>query len=406
MNQEHPDQRYLDLAEKWLNGTITPEEESEYAEWYNTVDRDAELEIPADRAMDKESHRKEIFKSIRRRQAPAVPLYSNRLLRFSSAAAILLVLAGLSWWIIRQQTARQPGARAVAQKNDVKPGSDGAILTLADGRTILLDTAGNGVITGSGSIIEKSGGTVSISGAPPGGSTPLHPSSSPSSHSEFSLSYNTLRTPRARQQHLVLSDGTGIWLNAGSSIRWPVVFAADRREVEITGEAYLEVAKEPGHPFLVRLPSRGPGGPPAAIEVLGTRFNIMAYSNEENWQTTLMEGAVRFRQGDQAVRLKPGQQSRLTAGYRITPAEDADIDLAIAWKNGVQAFSGADIPTIMRQVERWYDIDVEYQGEVPQRTFTGLIPRSANLSELLSLLKAVNIHFDVDAARKKLIIKP
>ncbi len=400
MNQRHPDQRYLDLAEKWLNGTITPEEEEEYSEWYNTVDPGAVLEIPADRASDKEDHRKKILQFIRRRQTPVVPLY-NRLLRITSAAAILLLLAGGTWWITRRPVAGRSGGISVDHKDDVKPGTDGAILTLADGRTILLDTAGNGRITGSGPVITKSDGTLSIDGAEPAGRPALHNSPVASSGGE----YNTLRTPRARQQHLVLSDGTGIWLNAGSSIRWPDVFAPDRRVVEITGEAYLEVTKEPGHPFLVRLPS-GDSGESPVIEVLGTRFNIMAYNNEEKWQTTLLEGAVRFRKGDEAVRLKPGQQSRWSAGYRITPAEAADTDLAVAWKNGVQAFSSADIRTIMRQVERWYDIDVEYQGDVPIRTFTGNIPRSANLSELLSLLKAVNIHFDIETAKKKLIIKP
>ena len=400
MNEQHPDQRYLDLAEKWLNGTITPEEEKEYAQWFNTFGPEANLEIPSRLAATKEDHRKLLLHRINQAREPVRSL-NRRPMRRLAAAAILLLLAGGTWWIARRPSSGRITApftvRKTDEKNDIKPGSNGAILTLANGKKILLDTAGNGVLATAGEVpITKSDGSLAFSGDPG--------SRSPADSSLFV--YNTLSTPRARQQHLILSDGTSVWLNAASSVRFPTTFPRDAREVEVTGEAYFEVAKDPARPFQVRIPARKRGGQTSVIEVLGTHFNVMAYDNEELLQTTLLEGAVRFREGEGSLLLKPGQQGILFAGDKIRLVEDADTDQAVAWKNGVQAFNGADIHTIMRQVERWYDVGVEYRGDVPARTFTGNIPRTANLSELLNLFQAVRIHFIIDAEKKKLIIMP
>jgi ferric-dicitrate binding protein FerR (iron transport regulator) len=211
--------------------------------------------------------------------------------------------------------------------------------------------------------------------------------------------YNTLVTPRGRQQELQLADGSRVWLNAQSSIRFPSTFPGSTREVTITGEAYFEVAKNPQKPFIVHVNN-------SSIEVLGTHFNVMAYNNEPAMATTLLEGAIAFHSNNQNLTLRPGQQSRLLSNGKLVLIPDADTDLAVAWKNGLQAFDQADLKTIMRQVGRWYDVDIEFVGDLAPRTFSGGIPRSANLSQLLQLFKATNIHFKIDAENKKLTVIP
>lgn len=294
------------------------------------------------------------------------------------AAAVLVIIGGaLAYnWLQKNDHPPEHIAEAPAVQQDVTPGTNGAILTFSNGKTIVLDTARNGQLTEG---VTKNDGSVAISGN--------------------SVEYAKLTTPRGKQQQLVLHDGTKVWLNAASSIRFPSSFTGDRREVEITGEAYFEVAENKTKPFIVHAGQ-------SKVEVLGTHFNVMAYGNENSLQTTLLEGSVEFRHGDKTVLLKPGQQSQLTSNKEIVLIRDADVETAVAWKNGKQAFSKSDIRSIMRQIERWYDIDVEYKGEVPKRTFSGDISRSANLSELLKLLEASDIHFVLDAPNKKLTVIP
>jgi transmembrane sensor len=294
------------------------------------------------------------------------------------AAAVLVIISGaLAYnWLQKNDHSPEHIADVPAVKQDVTPGTNGAILTFSNGKTIVLDTARNGQLTEG---VTKNDGSVAISGN--------------------SVEYATLTTPRGKQQQLVLHDGTKVWLNAASSIRFPSSFTGDTREVEITGEAYFEVAENKTKPFIVHAGQ-------SKVEVLGTHFNVMAYGNENSLQTTLLEGSVKFRHGDKTVLLKPGQQSQLTSNKEIVLIRDADVETAVAWKNGKQAFSKSDIRFIMRQIERWYDIDVEYKGEVPKRTFSGDISRSANLSELLKLLEASDIHFVLDAPNKKLTVIP
>lgn len=294
------------------------------------------------------------------------------------AAAVLVIIGGaLAYnWLQKNDHPPEHIADVPAVQQDVTPGTNGAILTFSNGKTIVLDTARNGQLTEG---VTKNDGSVAISGN--------------------SVEYATLTTPRGKQQQLVLHDGTKVWLNAASSIRFPSSFTGDRREVEITGEAYFEVAENKTKPFIVHAGQ-------SKVEVLGTHFNVMAYGNENSLQTTLLEGSVKFRHGDKTVLLKPGQQSQFTSNKEIVLIRDADVETAVAWKNGKQAFSKSDIRSIMRQIERWYDIDVEYKGEVPKRTFSGDISRSANLSELLKLLEASDIHFVLDAPNKKLTVIP
>ncbi len=381
------DERYFELAEKWLNGTITPEEEEEYARWYNSLGPDNVLEIPVEHAVDREAYRKKILQQINRKRRGGSRLRKRR---YGTITTVILILcSGIYLYVHRLSSPRQSltGRTQVESiEADIRPGTQGAVLTLSDGHTIVLDTAGNGSLARTaGANIVKSESSVSFYASRSG--TPYTPE------------YNLLMTPRGRQQQLVLADGTKVWLNAGSSIRFPSAFTGKERAVIIKGEAYFEVVKNPLQPFVVQVND-------ASVEVLGTHFNVMAYENEPAMETTLLEGAVKLRSGEKTLLLKPGQQSRLLADGDLRLVSNADVELAIAWKNGMQAYDRSDLKAIMRQVERWYDVDVEYQGEIPVRTFSGEIPRNANLSELLGLFKAANIHFSIDADRKKLTVMP
>jgi transmembrane sensor len=381
------DERYLELAEKWLNGTITPQEEEEYAQWYNSFQPDDVVEIPVDRAGNREALREKILQKINQKRKGAVAFRQRK---YRAAAAIFALLCGSAYFFWHSSPAPRHSAvnsSVIQQKRpDIVPGTTGAVLTLPDGRVIVLDTAGNGRLAGSGEVnIIKSDGTVAFV--------------SVNKSSDNSVEFNTLATPRGRQQQLVLPDGSKVWLNAESSIRFPNAFNRATREVDIAGEAYFEVAKNSRQPFTVHVNN-------ASIEVLGTHFNVMAYENEPALETTLLEGSIKFRNDDKVLLLKPGQQSRLRLNNELKLINDADVELAVAWKNGVQAFERADLKTIMNQVERWYDVDVEFTGNVPARTFSGEIPRSANLSGLLKLFEATNIHFSIDAEKKKLTVMP
>ncbi|OQP64042.1 hypothetical protein A3860_21745 [Niastella vici] len=392
----------LELAEKWLNGTITPEEEKEYAGWYNNLDDNAGLKVSEEWATDREDHRRKLLKRINRQKARVASLPASLLYKIT-AAAVLIIIAGVAWRYFNRTPPPIPVAATTGTGViDVQPGVNGAVLTMANGKTIVLDTAGNGrLMTDAAAHITKTDGSVAFTAA--------------SEHDATIHEYNTLVTPRGRQQQLVLSDGTRIWLNAESSIRFPTAFAPDIREVEITGEVYFEVSKNPAAPFMVNVNGM-------QVQVLGTHFNINAYPNEEAIATTLLEGRVKVvnRQSAlppdhpgggnrQSAILRPGQQAILSQASRSTQpiaVHTVDVDQVVAWKNGIQAFESADIKMIMRQVERWYDIDVEFKGAMPARTFTGEIPRSANLSELLKLFEVAKIHFSMDTQKKKLTVMP
>jgi ferric-dicitrate binding protein FerR (iron transport regulator) len=306
--------------------------------------------------------------------------------RWHAAATVaLLILAGSVFyaWQLRKTTSAPATTKAVTRP-DAMPGGNKALLTLADGAVVELDSAQTGPLPaqGNASILSRPGQLVY---------------SKTALQLTATVSYNTLRTPKGGQYQLVLPDGSKVWLNAASSLRFPTQFTAATRSVDLTGEAYFEIAKNAAQPFHVKV-----GG--MDVTVLGTSFNIMAYTDEDAIKTTLLDGAVKVIKDKEERLLKPGQQSQLQAGSSLKVINDADIELAVAWKNGFTSFRSADIKTIMRQVMRWYNIDVEYEGEIPQRVFTGDIPRDARLSELLQLLEVSKIHFKMN--NERLVVMP
>jgi ferric-dicitrate binding protein FerR (iron transport regulator) len=317
----------------------------------------------------------------------------------TAAAIFLLVAVGAYLWFVRGNKFHLTNAGNDERISaDITPGRNGAILKLANGREIILDSVANGVLTqqGSSSIV-KEGGQVSYAGPK-------------STSRQEEVAYNTLTTPRGRQFHVVLPDGSHVWLNAASSIHFPVAFTGNERKVEISGEAYFEVTTvtRPGKgkiPFkvVVHTTSATDG---MEVEVLGTHFNINAYSDEPVIKTTLMEGSVKVVAGLSAVLIKPGQQALVNqssaeeaTGIRLA---NPDMEQVIAWKNGSFYFNDESLDTIMRQLARWYDVEVVDENKKPGVQFVGVIDRNTRLSEVLKLLELNGVHFKIEG--KKIIV--
>lgn len=306
------------------------------------------------------------------------------------AAAAVIILSIATWWMFtptHQNKAPQQAQHITPAPNDIAPGKDGAILTLSNGQKIILDNAGNGNIASEGNThVVKQNGQLTYEGAQ---------SAATAGH----LLFNTMSTPRGRQYSVVLADGSKVWLNASSSITYPTAFAGKERRVQITGEAYFEVAHNAGKPFRVTLPNGH------LVEVLGTHFNINAYDDEAEVKTTLLEGSVKI---DASI-LKPGQQAAITHdsrpdSYRVTIKDNIDLESVIAWRNGYFSFNNTDLQTVMRQLARWYDVNVVYEGHIDDIRFGGEIGRTLSLQQVLSILDDTRIHYSIEG--KKLLIKP
>lgn len=292
------------------------------------------------------------------------------------AAAVVLVLIASGLWMYSRQSSRVGNATAVTTAaQDVAPGGDKAILTLGNGTKVVLDTAGNGAVTRQGNVtVVKLNGQLAYN-KQDGAAT--------------EVLYNTITTPRGGQYQIVLADGSRVWLNAESSLRFPTAFAGKQRKVELTGEGYFEVAHNEQQPFVVQ---RGD----AEVQVLGTHFNVNGYTDEPSLKVTLLQGRVRVKKNDQLVYLNPGQQAVVQGGQQSIKVDyDVDTEEVTAWKNGLFVFNNTPLETIMKQLERWYDVEVMYQGTVPQDRFNGSISRDNNLSEVLKVLEYSNIKFSV-----------
>lgn len=297
--------------------------------------------------------------------------------RYGAAAAILLVLAGAYWIFNARKSTPTEISRVSA--HDPGPGHDGAILTLDNGQQIILDSVHNGLITQqSNTNIIKKGFDLSYE---PGGKA-------------TTVSYNTITTPKGRQYpNLILADGTKVWLDAGSSIHFPVSFSGVQRRVEITGQVWFDVVHNSKMPF--KVVAKG-----TEIKVLGTQFNVNAYSDEEKTDVTLIQGAIKI----QSAVLKPGQQAQIPAAGKMQVASNVDMGHVLAWKNGLFSFKNADLKTIMRQVARWYNVEVVFEGNVQQVQFSGEIGRQLTLTQFLSVLDDTRIHYSI--SENRLLILP
>lgn len=311
----------------------------------------------------------------------------NIRLRWAVAAAIaLLVGTGLFYLFVPSQAPHQLAPLAERFKNDIPAPGNKAVLTLPNGRQILLDSTGSGIIAVQGqlNVTRQANGQIAYSGE------------------DDQVSIHTISNPKgSRPLSLLLADGTKVWLNVASSLRFPTAFKGKERKVEMTGEGYFEVAPNEGMPFIVEADAQ------ARIVVLGTDFNIKAY--DKSLEATLLKGAVRVQPIVEAgpaagVVLKPGQQASYQAGESIRLVQGAQPEQVLAWKNGLFYFSGSSIRQIMTELERYYDVEVAYEATVNDQ-FVAKLPRDLPVSQLLNLLELTNqVHFKIEG-RKITVIK-
>ncbi|MHA4806600.1 FecR family protein [Flavitalea flava] len=331
------------------------------------------------------------------------------------AAAVFLLIIGMSasYWHFYSDNRLSTTAKkkeSLRITNDIPPGSTKAILTLGNGQKIVLDNTGNGVVAEQGNmnVLKLANGRLAYQRLP-GNSLPGNNTRDTTGKAAGDLTgvvYNTLTTPRGGQYQLTLPDGTKVWLDASSSIIYPTAFVGTDRKVEIKGQVYFEVAKDEKLPFIVK--SRD-----MIVLVLGTRFNLNAYEEESVIKTTLLDGSVRVMAGNNGILLDPGQQAQLNNQILKTSNANpfikvvkADMAEALAWKNGFFSFRHADIQTVMRQLCRWYNVEVKYQREInKEKSFSGEIGRNLSLADVLNGLQLSRIHYRIEAD-KRLVILP
>lgn len=301
--------------------------------------------------------------------------------RIAAAASILLVLSAGSYFILHQK--KSPQRTAQIQKQDVLPGHEQATLTLANGQKIVLNKGLSGKLAQQGNTSIQVNNSNAL--------TYLSKGANPAA------SYNTMSTMKGEESPypLILADGTKVWLNAESSITFPTAFNGKERIVKITGEAYFEVVHNAAQPFKVSVKGQ-------TIEDIGTHFNINAYDDEPETKTTLMEGSVKVSNGNKNVLLLPGQETVFkNSNFQVT---NANIDQVIAWHKGLFEFDNADLETVMRQLSRWYNIDVAYEGKIPAKVCNGKVYRNLNLSQVLEVLQYAKVHFRIEG--RKIIVYP
>jgi len=387
MRPNHPlsESRLFYLFKGYIGGSLTELETAELNGW-------AELSLENRRVLEDLVNEGYIEAGIKNQQAFNIeaallrikkeerfekgrPAY--KLLKYITIAASLFLVCFLGFYFYQKKV--DTSSVSTAGKV-IHTGGNNAILTLASGETIALNSAKNGRVAIQGNAVvnkTKEGQVVYV----PGEDVP------------DAIVYNTIATPRGGEYELTLSDGSRVWLNAASSIRYPTVFTGDKRSVEITGEVYLEVAKMKNMPFIVS--SKG-----QQVEVLGTHFNINAYSDEPLTKTTLLEGRVKVSvsQAHHSVLLSPNQQA-LSSGQELKVAT-ANVEEVVAWKNGYFRFNNDDIYSVMRKLSRWYDFEFVFDGSLPNEGYNGTISRYKNINQVLAMLEYSNaVHFKIEGRR-------
>lgn len=385
---------------KYNQGEITEEEQTKLDNWVNasaenkqlfaTLTNNDQLQAKLNLLHEIEGTKEDAKRRVMELIFPGAvvtPIHraTTRSLWKSVAAAVVVtaVLGTGAWFLLKKDAPKvatvQPTEHGLLA--DATPGAYKAQLVLDDGSTIELDSAGNRklaqqgnmqVMNADGQLVYKKDATTKATAL-----------------------YNTLKTARGQMYPVKLSDGSAVWLNSSSSIRFPVAFTEQERRVEITGEAYFEVAHNDKKPFMVSVNG-------TEIQVVGTVFNINSYNDEGSMRTTLLKGAVKVKKGDKQVMIKPGEQAQVM-NDDIKVTKDINTTKEVAWKNGLFYFKNEDLKTIMRQIARWYDVEVVYEGNVSKEGISGKIYRNANLSEVLKLLNVLEVNFKIEG--KKLIIK-
>lgn len=388
---------FTELLEQYLAGSISPEGKAQLKKLLDQPAYLDELKSLMEESFhndaflsEEDPHIKKIIQqNLQQKITETRPLFNRPsklfyLRRLMVAAAVLGIIGISALLFIFHPPARQKEVAAVSKRSDVAPPkSSVATITLADGSRIALDSLTNGIIASQRNVnvIKLSDGQIAYKG------------------NSSETVYNTLFNPRGSTVvTLTLSDGTKVWLNNESSLRYPVAFAGKEREVEITGEAYFEVFHDRSKPFTVVING-------AKVEVLGTHFNINSYPDAASINTTLLEGSIKVSRNGTTRLIKPGDQAQVYQNGAIDIKSNVDLKGVMAWKNGYFQFDGVSTETIMKQISRWYDVDIVYAGDVKNELFAGSLPRSANVSEVLSLLEMTKtVRFSLE--EKKIVVKP
>ncbi|CAL1517431.1 FecR family protein [Chitinophaga sp. MM2321] len=402
-------QRLQYLLQQYLRDTGTPDELREFWERFAELEEDDPLKkelwlLWQSSAVEDQPEKKD-WKNAEQRIREQIATPDNRQSSFITrrifgrvAAAVIVLLTGAAMYFLVFQKSSVQTAHTEMQsqrfKNDLIPGGNKAVLTLSNGTRILLDSAENGMLLQQGNtkILKQGTGQLAYKTTGPQGKTGNE------------ILFNTLSTPRGGQYKLTLPDGTQVWLNSASSIRFPSAFSGKARDIQITGEAYFEVThlqaaigNGKNIPFIVTVNGM-------KVEVLGTHFNINAYEDEGIIKTTLLQGSVKVIQEDQQQILIAGQQAKLKQDGHLELVKGPDLEEVMAWKNGFFQFQNDSISNIMRQVARWYDVDINYQGNISQ-LFIGKVPRNVNVSTLLSILESTGwVHFKING--REIIVEP
>jgi ferric-dicitrate binding protein FerR (iron transport regulator) len=395
--------RIAELLHQHLQNNLTPAEEQELMQYVKSEEFDevfkqkiseywqtgeGDQSLPADRqlaVLDKILFSEQTTTQLlQKTTTPGNRRFRKRI----AAAVILLLLTGTGFFYLQKQAPKVPPAAIASQGiKDILPGKTGAILTLSDGSTIVLDSAKQGALAKqSGTrVVKTATGALTYDVTDHPGTT--------------TIAWNTITTPRGAQYEVVLPDGTRVWLNAATTLKYPVAFPeGTERKVMLSGEAYFEVSSNAQSPFKVGVHTQHHND--GEVTVLGTRFNIMAYDDEAAVRTTLLEGAVLVSRSGNSKKLTPGQQAifpmETTNSILV---ENTDTEIAIAWKKGFFRFDQRQLPAIMRQISRWYDVDVTYEGKIPDIVFGGGIDKNLPLSRILSALEKYGIRFETNGRK-------
>ncbi len=383
-----------DLLQKYLDGTISEPESGELFERlkHNAIEDNAALEALLQKVYNQSFTEAPVISAdasrrILERLVTAVQLDKPETRvrrmpswwRYAAAVLIIAVAATAVWLVNTNKKETHPFAGNVSPSGEILSGSSRAILQMPNGEEILLDSAKGNIVQKGNFHVNNSGGKLDYEG------------------NAAKVEYHTLTTPRGGQYRLQLPDGTAVWLNAASSITYPTAFTDHYRNVKVVGEVYFEVAQHQEQPFMVDVDGK------AKVAVLGTSFNVNAYTDEQSIRTTLLEGSIIMFHDQQTVMLKPGQQAQIKNELRMNIV-NADVESVMAWKNGLFRFDRAPLSEVLRQMSRWYDVGIVYEHGVPDIVFSGEIKRDLNLSQALVVLAKMGVRYRIEG--KKIIVMP
>lgn len=383
--------KLIELCQRYFTDSLEPAALQELLDYLRGVpDAEAFLEAMHGElmhrqypVMSEEGQREKVLQRVLDARGPAGKVI--RWKAYAAAAAVVLLAVTGMFLLVRQRKDEPIVKTQVAQ--DIKaPNIANVTITLGDGRKIVLDSVGNGALAmeGGSRLTKQADGSVMYEQA-----------------GEGAVVFNTVVVPKgSRTLRLTLSDGTKVWLNAYSSLRYPSTFQGQERRVEMNGEAYFEVAANKKMPFVVQKAHEG-----TEVQVLGTHFNVNAYDDEEKLKVTLLEGKVNVKKGASSVMLAPGQQAQVGTSGAVSLLRNVDTAMTVAWKNDLFSFRGVGLKAVMRQLSRWYNVDVRYEGDFPDMQFNGEIGRDVPLKDVLDGVALSRIHYRLEEGRR-LVIMP